>query len=204
MQKKLEVGSDLLSYHLRELLKSDLIVKKEDSYSLSVKGVDTAGRMDTFTRKMEKQPKVSVVLIVKKVEAGVEKYLIQKRLKQPYFGYLGFLTGKVTYGETILETADREAQEEAGISAKFEHKYVLYELVYDQNKNILEDKFFNVMYGEYTNGEIVNGEGAENIWCDMATFYSLTPKYHNEDEIFEWYKNGQKEFVEKKYIVNSF
>jgi len=198
------ITSDLLSYHLRELVERGLIVKSENGYSLSSAGVDFAGRMDTDTKKIEKQPKVTMVLIVRKIEAGITYFLIQRRKKQPYFNFVGFPTGKLRYGETVIEGADRELLEEANIKARFTHSFVLHEMVYGIDKNILEDKFFNIMSGEYTSGEIKDVEGGENFWSSLEEFYKLSPKYHNEDEIFNWYLNGQKDFVEKKYIVEGF
>jgi 8-oxo-dGTP pyrophosphatase MutT (NUDIX family) len=50
-----------------------------------------------------------------------KQLLVQKRLKEPYFGYKGFISGKIRYGEKIFETAKRELKEEAGLDCEEFH-----------------------------------------------------------------------------------
>jgi 8-oxo-dGTP pyrophosphatase MutT (NUDIX family) len=54
---------------------------------------------------------------VERMRDGRTEYLFQERLKQPYFGYWGLPSGKIRWGETILETALRELKEETGLEA---------------------------------------------------------------------------------------
>ena len=51
------------------------------------------------------------------IENSEGKFLAQQRLKQPFYGFWGRPTGKVGWGETILETAARELMEETGLTA---------------------------------------------------------------------------------------
>lgn len=54
-------------------------------------------------------------LLIKK---GKKQYLVQTRLKDPFFGYHGYVTGKIRWGEKILEAAKRELLEETGMTAE--------------------------------------------------------------------------------------
>jgi 8-oxo-dGTP pyrophosphatase MutT (NUDIX family) len=200
----LRLSSDQFSYHLGVLLETKYLTKEDGIYSLTPEGKEFANRMDVTVNKIEKQPKISVLIIPVKEFDEVEKYLIQKRLKDPYFGFMGFMTGKLRFGETIEEGAARELFEEAGLTAKFKHCYILHEMVYSKSGDLLEDKFFNVVEATDVKGEIVNELGTENSWVSKDEFYSATPLFHNEIEIFEWYKNNGYRFKEKKYYIDTF
>lgn len=200
-----QLTSDHLSYHLNSLVEANLIQKNENKYTLTLPGKEYANRMDTNENKIEKQPKVSVVLIPKIIKNKKTFYLVQRRLKEPYFGYFGFMSGKIRYGESVFETAKRELKEEANLEAeKFKHIYILHEMVYSKEGNLLEDKFFNVIAIHKVTGEIQNDRGSDNRWVTEKEFYALTPKYHNEEEIFEWYKKRDVKFKEKKYFIDTF
>ncbi len=49
-----------------------------------------------------------------------DRLLLIRRRKPPYQGYWGLVGGKVELGETIAEAAEREAQEETQLDARFE------------------------------------------------------------------------------------
>lgn len=204
--KPYKVTSDKFSYHLRILQEMNLIQKLENGeYVLTIEGKKLSGKIDTDKKQIEKQPKVSVLLIVKKLESNQEYLLIQTRLKEPFYGVKGFLTGKVQWGETIIETAERELLEEAGLKAKFRHCYTLHEQVYDRiTKDQVEDKLFFVCEGIYQSGEIVNGEGCENSWVLEKDLVITIPKYPNRDWKYEIYKSGLNGFIEHKIEVDNF
>lgn len=197
--------SDHFSYHIRELLKRQFVVKLIKGYTLTDEGKEFANRMDTDTQTMEKQPKVSVVLCPYRVRDGITEYAIHTRLKEPYYGYTGFMTGKVRYGETVVEAAQRELYEEMRLSGTCTPLYVLHEMVYDKTGKMLEDKFFNAVLVHDIVGELLEiFEGGRNKWVTREEFFRLTPRYHNEDEIFLWFEKRDKKFKEKKYFIEGF
>lgn len=191
---------------MKALQDLNLINKLDNGeYILTIEGKKFSGKIDTDKKQIEKQPKVSVLLIVKKFENNQEYLLIQTRLKEPFFGIKGFPTGKVHWGEIIVETAERELFEEANLKAKFKHSYTLHEQVYDKNtKEQLEDKLFFVCEGIYESGEIINGEGCENNWILEHDLAVTTPKYPNRDWKYEMYKSGFNGFIEHKIEVENF
>lgn len=200
-----DVPNKAFETHLKALVAIKYIYKYDEDYSLTMEGKEFANTMDTENHKIEKQPKVSVLLIPVKKEKGEKYFLVQQRLKEPYYGYFGFMSGKVRYGETIFEAAKRELKEETGLSAeKFKHCYTLHEMVYDMNGNILEDKFFNVVEVKGAEGDLVDALGSKNFWFNEKEFKKMNPKYHNEDEMKDWYLGKKKGFLEKKYYIERF
>lgn len=200
--KPYKVTSDKFSYHLRTLQDLGLIIKSESGeYSLTIEGKKFATTIDTETKTVEKLPKNSVLLIVRKDD----KLVIQRRMKEPYFGFMGFITGKIKFGETLLEAANRELEEECKIQANFKYQYTFHELTYQKSDNLLlEDKYFYCMVGDYVSGELANTEGAENVWMSADDFRKTEPKYHNEIEILDLYLENFEKLFEKKYFIEKF
>jgi DNA-binding HxlR family transcriptional regulator len=114
IQRTLNLDSDYVTFHLNALVKAGYVKKAESNYSLTPQGKEYSNRMDTDEQVIEKQPKLSIALIV---ENNNGQFLAQQRLKQPYYGYWGRPTGKIRWGETMEQAAARELLEETGLTA---------------------------------------------------------------------------------------
>ncbi|MEI6462515.1 MAG: NUDIX hydrolase [bacterium] len=205
--KEMNIGkipTDQFSYHLRCLSDLNLIQKENTKYSLTTKGKEFANLMDTDKAKIEKQPKVSVLLIATREAMNGIEILIGTRLKEPFYGYKGFITGKIRFGETIEEAAERELMEETSLHGKYELKFTFHDMVYSKSGEILEDKLFFVVGVTNVSGELVNAKGGEHHWLSEAEFKTATPKYYDEDEIYAWFKSGDNSFKENKYYIDEF
>lgn len=199
---------DLESYHLnyyvKSLLKTKLITKNEDEYYvLTNKGKEIANTLDTKNVKIEKQPKVSVLIICLK---GEEDMLITQRLKEPYYGYWGFVTGKVSFGESIEKCAQRELIEETGLSADLKYKFTIQEHIYSKENKMLEDKIFFTFLATKPKGKLKQKfEAGENMWITRKEFFNLEKKFYDEDYLFEMVqKTPPQKYIFKKFVVDSF
>lgn len=171
LQKKTGMTSDHFNFHVQKLVELGLVEKiTRGEYALTSKGKEHANKLDTDNNTIERQPKVAVLMVIEKQEGGQTFYLFQERLKQPYFGFWCCPTGKVRWGETIIEAAERELMEETGLSADFRLAGTYHELVYEKaSGDQLEDKIFFVVHCTNVKGKLITKfEGGRNAWMTRA------------------------------------
>ena len=183
LQKASGLESDHVKFHIKRLIELGYVEKVGAQYRLSVKGKEYANKLDTDAGVIERQPKVAVMLVVERETNGVKEYLLQERLKHPYFGYWGAPTGKVRWGESILETAQRELMEETGLSGEFEHAGIYHERVmHAETREIVEDKVFHVMFSDAVSGELLKHyDGGRNAWRTLADVATEEKRYKSLD-----------------------
>ena len=176
LRRDADMQSDQFTFHLKKLLKVGYIYKENGAYRLTKTGKEYANRMDTAENVIEKQAKLSVVLVV---ERGDGTWLHQQRLKHPYYGYWGHPTGKVRWGETLLEAAARELIEETGLRADLRIVGFFHKLDYAESSGeLLEDKLLCLVHGTNPRGElIIDPEGHHNEWLTYE-------QYNQKDKIF--------------------
>lgn len=199
---KTELTNDHFTFHIKRLRELGLVEKTKGMYSLTSQGKEFANRMDTETTKIERQAKIAVLVVAVKDNT----ILIQQRLKQPYYGYHGFITGKVRWGETVSEAAEREFMEEAGLNAKkfelvgIEHKLDI------KDKVTQEDKFFYIVKVTEPEGELIEQfEGGRNIWMTKTQIANLDKKFGDIPDILKIIRGTKlRNFVEKEYVVEEY
>jgi 8-oxo-dGTP pyrophosphatase MutT (NUDIX family) len=201
----LKVPSDQFNFHLKKLQEVELVRKKEGAYQLTAKGKEFANRFDTDKGAVERQAKVAVVVIGTKLVNNKIYFLMQQRLKQPYFGFYGFISGKIRWGETVYETAERELKEETGLTATLKLVAVDHKIDYSKDNNLLEDKFFFVFKASYVKGKLITSfDGGKNIWLLENDVKNLPDLFHDVMVLIDFVKKGTLSFYEKKYKVNKY
>lgn len=192
--------SDHANFHIKQLMEAGFVERVPKSYGeyrLTTKGKEYANRMDTDENVMEKQPKLSVVLDIVNSEG---KHLQQERLKQPYYGYWGRPTGKIRWGETMLEAAARELMEETGLEADLTVLGFYHKLDYDADGNFLEDKYFCVVRGINPRGELLSeSDGQRNEWLTNEEFLAKEKNFGGLEEMQESIDAGRPFVFEKKF-----
>lgn len=192
--------SDHFNYHIKMLIQDELVRKDKSLYILTAKGKEFANTLDTENYKIEKQGKIGVLIIATKNK----KFLIQTRLKEPFYGYKGFVSGKVRFGETIIEGGNRELKEETGLTGKLSLKYILHEHVYSEDNELLEDKFFYVLSATNIKGTLRSFQEGKNEWMTEKEFRKQEKIFYDEKDILKWFKIPPSTFLEKKYTINDF
>jgi len=112
--KPANIEANLFMYHLKQLIRENLVHKVENGYALTRRGKQFADRASLETMHIRVQPKVVVILAVQR--QGDDQWLLLKRKHQPFLDYKGFPSGKVHYGEDLERAARRELAEKCGLS----------------------------------------------------------------------------------------
>jgi ADP-ribose pyrophosphatase YjhB (NUDIX family) len=109
-----DIKSNDFAYHIKSLQNQGLVILNDNLYSLSSEGKKLSSFIEGDTGEIAKFPTFSNVLLLEKDG----KFLAQQRLKEPFFGKWGFVSGKINFGFNIVECSIRDLLEEANLIAK--------------------------------------------------------------------------------------
>lgn len=204
LQKPTDLDSDHFKFHIAKLVDLGLVDKiAKGRYKLSQKGKEYANRLDTESNTVEKQPKVSVIINGWRTRENSQdtEYLVQQRLKNPYYGYWARIGGKIGWGETILEAAARELVEETGLTATLEVVGLLHKMDYaKETDTMLEDKlFFLVRARDFEGSLIQDFEGGRNEWLTLDEIKKQPKVFQGLTELPGEYTGDNFSFIERKY-----
>lgn len=203
--KKVDIENDHFSFHLNRLVNEGLVIKESGTYHLSQKGKEFANRMDTDSLEIEKQAKVAVALHPIRINKVEKEYLIHQRLKEPFYGWYGSHSGKIKWGETPLQAAERELLEETGLTGDFELKGISHILHSHQDGRLLEDKYFWSYLITNLQGDLMEEiEEGRNIWMTEAKFRQQENTFASFDELAEVLDSDSVVYVERNWVVDSY
>ncbi len=202
------VSSDHFSFHIKRLSELGLVVKANDSgYALTDRGKEFANTLDVDGGEVvvERQAKIAVLVGCVDDSKKERRYLVQQRLKQPYYGFYGMLTGKVKWGEQVGEGAARELLEETGLTADISLVGVKHKMDYAEAGNLLEDKYFFVFRAENARGALLETfEGGRNVWLTERELFSESDVFDGMKDTLELLRRDRFDFIEKKYTVKKY
>ncbi len=110
---------NLFVHHLKNLIKKGFIEKTIGGYKLTAIGLRYVDKISLSRFKQRFQPKIVTIIIGKNSK---KEYLLYVNKRQPFYGLIGFPYGKIHFGETLIEAANRELKEKSGFSASLKHK----------------------------------------------------------------------------------
>lgn len=204
LQKTTDLTSDHFTFHIKKLIDEGYVEKGEKHYKLSGKGKEYANRMDTDENEIEKQPKVSVAITVERSgKNGEREFLFQQRKKNPYYDFWGRVGGKVRWGESVIEAAQRELLEETGLEADLEYRLLYHKRDFSKTDGrLLEDKIFLCVYANNYSGELVEQfEGGLNRWMTMEQFQQQPKRFTSVDEFTALIDKGET-FAEREFYYD--
>ena len=201
------VSSDQFTFHLKQLIEMGIIEKDEEGkYRLTATGKEYANRFDIDSAevKIETQAKLSVVVIPTRIREEKQEYLMQTRTKHPFYGFRGFIVGKIKFGESVADAAKRELREETGLKGILAQKTIYHERIYSQEDTLLEDKYFFLFLADNVVGELVQEfSGGKNDWYALEDCLKGDCFYDISDLLGLASKDNAP-FSEKTYIVDKF
>lgn len=193
--------TDHVTFHIKMLVQLKYVAKvpKEyGKYMLTHRGKEYANRMDTDLYEIEKQPKLTVDLAI---EDGNGKFIVQQRKKHPYYGYSGFPTGKIRWGETMVQAGARELMEETGLTAELRVVGVYHKLDHDTDGNLLEDKYMCLIHGILPKGTLLpETESHTNQWMSAEEYKKLEKRMGDIDRTIAQLRSNDT-FVREDTIV---
>lgn len=196
LSRAMELSSDHANFHIKKLVAAEMVQRVPRAYGqyeLTRKGKEYANRMDTDELVIEKQPKLVV-------DIGIEhdgKFIFQERKKQPYYGYWGFPTGKIRWGETILEAAARELLEETGLTAELRIVGTYHKLDRDETGALLEDKYLILVHGTNPRGELMKDtETHTNQWMTPAEYQAIDKRFGDIEQTIGHFR-ADSPFIEE-------
>lgn len=197
--------NDHFTFHIKRLVIEGMVEKiVGGKYQLTAKGKEFANRLDTDTAKVERQPKTCVLVIGVRKDKRKTEFLVQQRLKQPYYGYHGFVTGKVRWGETISDAISREFFEETGLTGTpkligIEHKVDV------KDGQVQEDKYFYVARVDNPKGNLITDfNGGKNLWLTEKKAVKLKKLFADLKDLFSYIEQTNFFFFEKKFIIDEY
>lgn len=111
IEKITKIRSNKLTYHLKKLIKKNILNKKTDNYQLT----ETSENLIPYIS--DKKAVLPVVLISIKKEKSIFLY---KRTKRPYKDRSSLPGGRIKLGETITQATERIMREKFRINCEFE------------------------------------------------------------------------------------
>jgi ADP-ribose pyrophosphatase YjhB (NUDIX family)/predicted transcriptional regulator len=173
--------SDVFKFHVRKLTKVGYIEKtNEGLYRLTPRGKEYANNLDEQKRSTQRQPKLSVLVIVPKPGEHPEPvFLFQQRRRHPYFDFWSCIGGPIQWGEDATETATREVHKQTGLKATCVVKAFYRVRDYDKSSGLLlEDKLFIVLEATEVNGTM------SNTWYAGTNAWMTEREYRQQDRYF--------------------
>jgi 8-oxo-dGTP diphosphatase len=205
LQKPTGLESNHFNFHIARLVELGLVEQvRVGRYRLTVKGKEYANRLDTDERTIERQAKITVLVVPMRQRGnGDTEYMIQQRLKQPFYGRHGFMSGKIRWGETVIQGAERELMEEAGLEADMELKCVYHKLDYTTEAELLEDKHFYIVQALAPRGDFKpRFDGGSNHWYTIDEIRALDNLFPGVEEVIEHTQQDGILFWEEAYESN--
>jgi ADP-ribose pyrophosphatase YjhB (NUDIX family) len=202
LQKPTGLASDHFNFHINRLVELGFVEKvKRGRYGLSVKGKEYANKLDTDAHTIERQPKVAVLLCIERDIDGQRQFLFQQRTKNPYFGYWGFPSGKIRWGETITQTGARELLEETGLEADYRIVGLYHEHMFLEGElEATEDKMFFLVHCTNVHGKLIEKyEGGINQWMTLDEARLLDKRYSSFETELAMITEGKQVFVEETH-----
>lgn len=161
--------SNKFAYHLKVLETDGLLKKSGSGYELTHLGKKVAAYVDGDSGKKSEFPIMGVIVVVEKDG----KYLMLQRQKEPFYGYWGFVGGKLKFSQYLMEAAADELKEETGLECDLELKGLFSSKTYNDDSLSYSHQMF-IVKGTNPRGKLLSStrEGI-NRWIPFAEIRSM-------------------------------
>lgn len=164
-----EGESNSFAYHVNKLEEQGLIERADGRYRLSKEGRKLSAFLEGEDGAPADFPTMAVLLVVQRGDL----FLCQRRLKEPFYGYWSFVSGKINFGQNLFACATRDLREETGLIADdWEFKGI--EMVKTfEGDDLLFHHYLFVVKTSSASGELVRStQKAEHEWLTLDEFHA--------------------------------
>ncbi|MCW8966833.1 MAG: NUDIX domain-containing protein, partial [Candidatus Pacearchaeota archaeon] len=154
--------SNKFAYHLKVLEEDEFVLKVDNKYCLSHKGKTYVAYVDGESGDKTKFPLLGVICIV--YDKVKDRYLMSKRLKEPFYGYIGFIGGKLEFSQYIYECARKEVKEETGLDCNVELKGIFSSKTYNNCELSYNHQMFVLLCSNPVGELLGRTREGENQW----------------------------------------
>lgn len=196
------VPSDNFSFHVRQLIKAGLIQKNiSNEYILTDEGKRLFLILDNEESRAVPQPKLSVLVVLK--DRG--KLLVQKRLKQPFYGFYELPTQRVMWGESIMKTAADLMRSEVGISIQSSFRGLLHKIEKSEEANVNDDKYYAVLEVTSWKGKIKDSfKFGVNTWMTPVELIKEEKSHFDVEKTLQLLESPQIKIEEIEAIPTGY
>ena len=197
-----------MNYHLKKLVDRGFVSKSDGFYFLTDQGKDYSNMLDDDIKYIEKQPKTTVIVkALRKNKEGKVEFLLNRRLRHPYMGKIGRITGKAKFDETLWEAAERELYEETGLVAKELYLEQIYHKIrHREDGTVIQNAIFYIFFTNDVSGEFIEKtQWQENFWATKKEVEN-SDKYDLYDDLIleEHFKPKRVSFSEVRTLAEGF
>ncbi|MBT3304000.1 NUDIX domain-containing protein [Candidatus Woesearchaeota archaeon] len=170
IEKKLEIRSNMVSYHLDKMQEEGLLEKKGMYYYLTKEAERYLPILPHITGEGMSPLPVVLVAVIKD-----ERILLIKRKRRPYKGYWSLVGGKMLIEESFEQASKRLVKEKTGLDCQFvSTNAILHEQV--KGDEIIKHSFilFFTKVSVETN-ELKESEHGKPDWFDINKLEKVIP-----------------------------
>jgi ADP-ribose pyrophosphatase YjhB (NUDIX family)/predicted transcriptional regulator len=171
---KVTKNHDLFNYHLRELVSKGFVNKNGSNYSLTVLGKQQVSHMEEDGQ-YQKQIKVGMFIDVIRKQNEKWQMLLHRRLKHPHYGYIGSITAKLRWGDSIPENLIRELKEEIDVTpTEYSFTGVVREVFRNEHgEKVGDGVFFVIAVTKWEGNPQEKSVEGEYFWHDIDDILNL-------------------------------
>ncbi len=210
MKPKKAMENNQFQFHLDQLTYAGLVKKENGKYLLTNKGKEYANRIDESETKLKLQAKISAWVACTRNFKERRQFLIYTRLKQPFYGCQGYLSGKVRYGEKLTDAVKRELKEETSLTCQdLKLVAIKHFRVFDKKtRDLVEDKFMFLCLVEDPEGKLKGNQEGKFEWVDQDKLFDYVTNpfenrkgFEHQVSLIQNYDGNVKLFEEDHYSV---
>lgn len=159
--------SNKLAYHIQRLVSLGLIIKENNKYTLTPEGK----ALTSFLTQEGQNHIFPTIAYIAVLRQG-KKLLCQERLKEPFRGYFGFVSGNLPFGIPFFDAIKKGIMQQTGLTVKGLQSKGFEEIITFEDNKPLHHHILYVVEGK-AEGNLQQILGKKNVWVTKKEFETM-------------------------------